>query len=118
MDECAHEGHGCLLAQRWHPREPQGPVILQAFRRGVKGYPALSFATWTVMWSRWRAVSESSAIKGATYCVTPPRIARMTSCTTFGGPRVLTHQWCTAARRRRCLRCRESFPSGCSWSPR
>ena len=67
-------------------------------REASKAYRALSFATWTVMWSRWRAVSESSAMKGATYCVIPPRIARMMSCTTFGGARVLRHQWCTAAR--------------------
>ena len=31
MDECTHEGHRGLLAPRWHPCEPQGPVILQAF---------------------------------------------------------------------------------------
>ena len=37
VKECAHEGHGCLLAQRWHPREPQGPVILQAVPGGVEG---------------------------------------------------------------------------------
>ena len=41
-------------------------------REASKAYRALSFATWTVMWSRWRAVSESSTMKGATYCVTPP----------------------------------------------
>ena len=61
-------------------------------------------------------MSESSAMKGATYCVTPPRIARMTYRTTLGA-RVLRHQWCTAARRRRCLRCRENSLSGCSWYP-
>ena len=83
-----------------------------------KAYRALFFATWTVIWSRWPAGSGSSAMKGATYCVTPPKIARMTPCTTFGGARVLRHQWCTAARRSRCLRCREKSPSGCSWSPR
>ena len=60
------------------------------------------------MLSRWRAVSESSAMKGATYCVAPPRIARMTFCTTSSGARVLRHQWCTTARRSRCLRCREN----------
>ena len=87
-------------------------------REASKAYRALSFATWTVMWSRWQAVSESSAMKGAAYCVTPPRIARMTSCTTFGGVRVLRHQWCTAARRSWCLRCRENSLSGCSWSPK
>ena len=53
-------------------------------------------------------MSESSVMKGATYCVIPHRIARMTSCTTFGGARVLRHQWCTAARRSWCLRCREN----------
>ena len=37
VDECAHEGHRSLLAPRWHPREPQGPVILQAVPRGLKG---------------------------------------------------------------------------------
>ena len=37
VDECAHEGHRCLLAPHWHPREPQGPVILQAVPRGVLG---------------------------------------------------------------------------------
>ena len=36
-DECAHEGYRCLLAPRWHSREPQGPVILQAVLRGVEG---------------------------------------------------------------------------------
>ena len=39
MDECTHEGHRCLLAMRWHPCETQGPVILQAVPRGVKGVP-------------------------------------------------------------------------------
>ena len=38
-----------------------------------KAYRALSFATWTVTWSRWHAVSESSAMKGATYWVIPPK---------------------------------------------
>ena len=37
VDECAHEGHRCLLALRWHSRESQGPVILQAVPRGVEG---------------------------------------------------------------------------------
>ena len=37
VDECAHEGHRCLLAPRWHPREPQSPVILQAVPQGVEG---------------------------------------------------------------------------------
>ena len=37
MDECTHEGHRRLLAPRWHPCEPQGPVILQAVLRGVEG---------------------------------------------------------------------------------
>ena len=36
-DECAHKGHRCLLAPRWHSRKPQGPVILQAVPRGVEG---------------------------------------------------------------------------------
>ena len=114
MDECTQEGHRCLLAPHWHPCEPQGPVILQAVPRGVEGVPR------TVLRDLDRDVVqvESSEMKGATYCVTPPRIARMTSCTTFGGARVLRHQWCTAARRSRCLRCRENSPSGCSWSPR
>ena len=39
VDECTHEGHRCLLALRWHPCEPQGPVILQAVPRGVEGVP-------------------------------------------------------------------------------
>ena len=39
VDECTHEGHSCLLAPGWHPCEPQGPVILQAVPRGVKGVP-------------------------------------------------------------------------------
>ena len=37
VDECAREGHCCLLAPGWHPREPQGPVILQPAPRGVEG---------------------------------------------------------------------------------
>ena len=37
VDECAHKGHRCLLARRWHPREPRGPVVLQAVPRGVEG---------------------------------------------------------------------------------
>ena len=37
VDECANEGHRCLLAPRWHSLKPQGPVILQAVPRGVKG---------------------------------------------------------------------------------
>ena len=39
MDECTHEGHRCLLAPRWYPCEPEGPVILQAVPRGVEGVP-------------------------------------------------------------------------------
>ena len=39
VDECTHEGHRCLLAQRWHPCEPQVPVILQAVPRRVEGVP-------------------------------------------------------------------------------
>ena len=39
MDESTREGHRCLLAPRWHPCEPQGPVILQAVPRGVEGVP-------------------------------------------------------------------------------
>ena len=118
MDECTHEGHRCLLAPRGHPCEPQGPVILQAVPRGVEGVscPVLRDLDRDVV-----QVACSVGVvgdEGATYCVTPPRIARMTSCTTFGGARVLRHQWCTAARRSRCLRCRENSPSGCSWSPR
>ena len=115
VDECAHEGHRRLLATRWHPLEPQGPVIMQGVPRGIENVCALSLATWTVMWSRWRAVSESSGTKGATYCVTALRIARMTFCTTFGSARMLRCQWCTAARRTRCLRCRENSPSGCRY---
>ena len=38
-DECTHEGHRCLLAPRWQPCEPQGPVILLAVPRGVKRVP-------------------------------------------------------------------------------
>ena len=38
-----------------------------------RAYLALSFATWTVMLSSWRAVSESSAIKGATYWLSSPK---------------------------------------------
>ena len=37
VDECANEGHRCLLAPRWHKCKPQGPVILQAVLRGVEG---------------------------------------------------------------------------------
>ena len=58
-------------------------------RESSKAYRALSFATWTVILSRWSAVSALSAMKGALYCLTPPRIARMRLCTTFGGARVL-----------------------------
>ena len=39
VDERTHEGHSCLLAPRWYPCEPQGPVILQAVPRGVEGVP-------------------------------------------------------------------------------
>ena len=44
VDECTREGQRCLLAPRWQPREPQGPVILQAVPRGVEGVwrPVLS----------------------------------------------------------------------------
>ena len=118
VDERTGEGHCCLLVRVGTRVSPRVRSSCRLSREASKAYRALSFATWTVMWSRWRAVSESSAMKGATYCVTPPRIARMTSCTTFGGARVLRHQWCTAARRGRCLRCRENSPSCCSWSPR
>ena len=93
VDERAHEGH-C------HLRVPCGQCVsskLQSScrlsRAASKAYHSLSFRTWTVMCSRWRAVSEASAMKGTTYCVTPSRIARMTSCATFGGARVLRHQW-------------------------
>ena len=39
VDERAHEGHRCLLAPRWHPRESQGTAILQAVPRGVESPP-------------------------------------------------------------------------------
>ena len=39
VDKHAHKGHRCLLAPRWHPRESQGTVILQAVPRGVEGVP-------------------------------------------------------------------------------
>ena len=39
VDECAHEGHRCLLPPRWHPRKPPGPVNLQAVPRGVESVP-------------------------------------------------------------------------------
>ena len=39
VDECAHQGHHCLLAPHWHPRKPQGPVSLQAVLRGVESEP-------------------------------------------------------------------------------
>ena len=92
VDEPAHEGHHRLLAPRWHPISPSVWSSRRLSREASKAYRALSFASWTVMWSRWRAVAESSAMKGAAHCVTPPRIDRMTSCTTFGGARVLRHQ--------------------------
>ena len=69
MDECTHEGHRCLLAPRWYPCEPRVRSSCRLFRKASKAYRALFFATWTVMWSRWRPVSESSAMKGAKYCV-------------------------------------------------
>ena len=43
VDECTHKGHCCLLAPRWHPCEPRGPVILQAVPRGVEGVPRRVF---------------------------------------------------------------------------
>ena len=39
VDECTEQGHRYLLAPRWHPCEPQGPVILQPVPRGVEGVP-------------------------------------------------------------------------------
>ena len=39
VDECAHEGHRCLLAPLWHPRKPQGPVVLHALPRGLESPP-------------------------------------------------------------------------------
>ena len=118
VDECTHEGHRCLLAPRWPPCEAQGPVILQAVPRGVEGVPR------RVLRDLDRDVVQVACSVGVVgdergdVLRHPPRIAMMTSCTTFGGARVLRHQWCTAARRSRCLRCRENSPSGCSWSPR
>ena len=64
VDECTHEGHCCLLAPRWYPCEPQGPVILQAVPRGVKGVPR------PVLRDLDGDVVQV-AMKGATYCVTP-----------------------------------------------
>ena len=119
MDECTHEGNRCLLAPRWHPCEPQGPVILQAVPRGVEGVPrpVLRDLDRDVVQVA-RSVGVVGDERGDVTASPPSRIARMTSCTTFGGARVLKHQWCTAARRSWCLRCRENSPSGCSWSPR
>ena len=39
VDELAHEGHRRLLTSRWHPRKPQGPVVLQAVPRGAESVP-------------------------------------------------------------------------------
>ena len=97
VDECAHGGH--CVSSRVSPRVR---VSCRVSWEASRAYRALFFATWTVMWSWWRAVLELSAMKGATYWVSPPPIARMTFCTTLGGAKFLRHQWCTAARRSRC----------------
>ena len=103
MDECTHEGHRCLLAPRWHLCEPQGPVILQALPRGVEGVPRL------VLRDLDRDVVQVACSVG---------VVGDERGDVLRGARVLRHQWCTAARHSRCLRCREKSPSGCSWSPR
>ena len=111
VNEFTHEGHRCLLAPRWHPCEPEGLVILQAVSRGVKGIPR------PVLCDLDRDVVQ---------------VARGVGVVGDEGGDVLRHptqdrqddvlyhfqwrEWCTAARRRRCLRCRENSPSGCSWS--
>ena len=93
-------------ATRWHRVSSLvSPSVRSSCRlsqEASKAYRALSFATWTMMWSRCLVVSESSAMKEAIYWVTPPRMERMMSCTTLGAARVLRHQWGTAARRSRC----------------
>ena len=117
VDECTHEGHCCLLALRWHPCEPQGPVILQAVPQGVEGVPRpvlRDLDRGVVQVARGVGVVGDERGDVLRHPPPPRRIARMTSCTTFGGTRVLGNQWCTAARRRRCLRFREKSPSGCS----
>ena len=118
MDECTHEGPRCLLAPRWHLCEHQGLVILQAVPRGVEGVPRpvlrdLDHDVVQVACSVGVVGDERGDVLRH-----PPEVARMTSCTTFGGARVLRHQWCTAARGSWCLRCRENSLSGCSLSPR
>ena len=39
VHKCSYEGHRCLLAPRWHSRNPQGPIVLQAVPRGVESVP-------------------------------------------------------------------------------
>ena len=46
VDERTHEGHICLLARRWHPCEPQGPVILQAVPAGPPQPHTRAHSTW------------------------------------------------------------------------
>ena len=90
MDKRAHEGPCCLLAPRSHPRESQCPVILQAVPRGVEGVlrPVLrDLDRDVVQVARGVGVVGDEGVDILRHF---PRIPRMTSCTTFGGARVLT----------------------------
>ena len=61
----------------WHQvRTLVSPSVRSSCRlscEASKAYRALSLATWVVTWSRCCAVSELSAINGATHCISPPQ---------------------------------------------
>ena len=52
---------------------PRALSSCRQYREALKADCALFFATWLLMLSRCRAVSELSALKGATYCIGPSR---------------------------------------------
>ena len=68
---------------------PRALSSIRLAREASKMYRALSLASSAVTWSRRRALSESSAMKGATYYPTPPGTAMITSWITLGGTTVL-----------------------------
>ena len=74
------------------PFSPRFLLWCRLSQKASQVYRALSFVTIVVMWSRSRALSDSSVMKGATYCTHPPRIATVTCCTTLGGASVLNNQ--------------------------
>ena len=68
VDQGAHKGDSRLLT-----RQAKSLSSCTLAWEVLKAYRALSWATCTVTWSRYRAMSETLAMKGAMYWMTPPR---------------------------------------------